>query len=49
MALFGMLIAIVLVVCLAGEGPGLMRSLLHGFRWGIGREISPGVVHHLSH
>ena len=28
------------------EGAGLMRSVLHGFGWGIGREVAHHMVGH---
>jgi hypothetical protein len=29
------------------EGGGLMRSVVHGFGWGIGREIAHNVLAHV--
>jgi hypothetical protein len=46
-SLLGIAAFIVVVACMAGDGPSLMRSIIHGFRWEIGREVVHGVVHHV--
>ena len=33
-------------VAAGGDGPALMRSILHGFGWGIGREVAHEVLRH---
>jgi len=44
------LLAAVLVALVAafapGEGTGLVRSIIYGFGWGVGREIAHGVFGH---
>lgn len=37
---------IVGVAYFAGDDPALMKSVMHGFGWGVGREIAHEVVHH---
>ena len=39
--------AFIVAACLAGDGPSLMRFIVHGFGWEIGREVVHGVVHHV--
>jgi len=41
--------AIIAVAFASGDGPGLMRSVLHGFGWGIGREVAHNVIRHALH
>ncbi len=36
---------IVVVALVAGDGRGLLRSVVHGFGWGLGREISHTLLH----
>ncbi len=39
------LVAVIVVVALvAGDGRGLLRSVVHGFGWGLGREISHNLL-----
>jgi hypothetical protein len=42
-------VAIMAVALSAGDGPALLRSLIHGFGWGIGREVAHDLVHHVLH
>jgi hypothetical protein len=42
-------VAIVAVTISAGDGPALLRSLIHGFGWGIGREVAHDLVHRALH
>jgi hypothetical protein len=44
--LLGIAAFIVVAACMAGDGPRLMRSVVHSFGWDIGRELVHGVVHH---
>ncbi len=46
-SLLGIAAFIVVAACMAGDGPSLMRSIVHGFGWEIGREVVHGVVHHV--
>jgi hypothetical protein len=46
-SLLGIAAFIVVTACMAGDGPSLMRSIVHGFEWEIGREVVHGVVHHV--
>jgi glycerol uptake facilitator-like aquaporin len=40
-------IAALIAVALSGEGPVLMKSIIRGLGWGIGREVAHSVVHHV--
>jgi hypothetical protein len=42
-------VAIVAVALSAGDGTALLRSVIHGFGWGIGREVAHNLVHHVLH
>jgi hypothetical protein len=42
-------VAIVAVALSAGDGPALLRSLIRGFGWGIGREVAHDLVRHALH
>ena len=46
-ALIGAVVAIVIIACVAGDGPHLLKSVIHGFGWGIGREIAHRIIHHV--
>ena len=42
--------AIIAVALASGDGPGLMRSVLHRVFWpGIGREVAHNVIRHALH
>jgi hypothetical protein len=47
LALIGAAGAIVALALVSGDDHGLMRSILEGFCWGVGREIAHSAVHHL--
>jgi hypothetical protein len=46
-SLLGIAAFIVVVACMAGDDPSLMRSIVHGFGWEIGRDVVHGVVHRM--
>jgi len=48
-AMFGIAAALLVAAVAGGDGPGLMRSIVHGFGWGIGREVAHDVVKHVLH
>ena len=40
------LAAVALMVFAPADGAGLMRSVVHGFGWGIGREVAQAILGH---
>jgi len=44
--LFGIAAVLLVAAVLGGDGPALMRSIVHGFGWGIGREVAHDVLRH---
>ena len=48
-AMLGIAAVLLIAAVTAGHGQGLMRSIVHGFGWGIGREVAHDVVKHVLH
>jgi len=44
--MFGIATALLAAAVAAGDGPALMRSIIHGFGWGIGRDVAHEVLRH---
>ncbi len=46
--LFGVIAAIA-AFFIAGDDQQFVKSILHGFEWGIGREVAHHLFHHVIH